>query len=71
MSAPRRGEVWLTGFDPIEGHGQAGRRPALVLSVDGFNASPAGLVTVLPVTGTLRPRIPSRVRSRCAHPRAV
>ena len=54
MSAPRRGEVWLVGFDPTKGHEQAGVRPALVLSVDGFNASPAGLVTVLPLTSKAR-----------------
>jgi mRNA interferase MazF len=56
--------VWLASFDPVEGHEQAGTRPALVLSVDGFNASPAGLVTVLPITGTPRPLIPSRVEVR-------
>jgi mRNA interferase MazF len=56
----RRGEVWLVDFSPVEGHEQAGRRPALVLSVDGFNASAAELVTVLPITSkarTLRTRI--------------
>ena len=53
MSA-RRGEVWLADFDPVEGHEQAGRRPALVLSADGFNASPAELVTVLPITSKAR-----------------
>ncbi len=37
-------------FDPVEGHEQAGRRPALILSVDIFNASAADLVTVLPIT---------------------
>jgi len=64
MSAPRRGEAWLANFDPVEGHEQAGRRPALVLSVDAFNASPAGLVTVLPITGTTRLQLPSRVEVR-------
>ena len=53
MSA-RRGEVWLVALDPVEGHEQAGRRPALVLSVDAFNASPAELVTVLPITSKAR-----------------
>ena len=53
MSA-RRGEVWLVNLDPVEGHEQAGRRPALVLSVDDFNANPAGLVTVLPITTDAR-----------------
>jgi mRNA-degrading endonuclease toxin of MazEF toxin-antitoxin module len=46
--------VWLVELDPVEGHEQAGRRPALVLSVDAFNASPAELVTVLPITSKVR-----------------
>jgi mRNA interferase MazF len=50
----RRGEVWLVSLDPVEGHEQAGRRPALILSVDVFNASPAELVTVLPITSKKR-----------------
>ena len=63
MSA-RRGEIWLAGFDPVQGHEQAGRRPALVLSVDEFNASGAELVTVLPITSKHRPGIPSRIEIR-------
>jgi mRNA interferase MazF len=46
--------VWLVELDPVEGHEQAGRRPALVLSVDAFNASLAELVTVLPITSKVR-----------------
>src|SRR2546423_15498707 len=53
MSA-KRGEVWLVSLDPVEGREQAGRRPALVLSVDSFNASPAELVAVLPITSKQR-----------------
>lgn len=53
-NSPRRGEVWLADLDPVEGHEQAGRRPVLVLSVDTFNASPAELVTVLPITSKPR-----------------
>jgi mRNA interferase MazF len=60
MSA-RRGELWWVNLDPVQGHEQAGRRPALVLSVDAFNASGAELVTVLPVTTKARPGIPSRI----------
>ncbi len=55
MSAPLRGEVWLINLDPTKGHEQSGVRPALVLSVDSFNASAAGLVTVLPITS--KPRV--------------
>jgi mRNA interferase MazF len=49
-TSPARGEVWMVDFDPIRGHEQAGRRPALVVSVDAFNNSPAELVVVLPLT---------------------
>jgi mRNA interferase MazF len=37
-------------LDPAKGREQAGKRPALVLSVDIFNHGPADLVVVLPIT---------------------
>ncbi len=40
----RRGEIWLVGLDPAEGHEQKGRRPVLIVSPDAFN-----LVTKVPV----------------------
>jgi len=58
-----RGEVWLVQLDPTRGREQAGVRPALVLSVDGFNSSLAELVAVLPITSkprALRTRIEIR-----------
>jgi len=61
VSTPARGEVWLAGLNPTRGREQAGRRPVLVVSDDAFNAGPADLVIVLPITSTLRP-IPSQVR---------
>ena len=33
----RRGEIWIVGLDPSEGHEQKGRRPVLVLSPEAFN----------------------------------
>ena len=54
ISPPSRGEVWLLDLNPIRGHEQAGQRPALVVSVDLFNHGPAGLATVLPLTGRQR-----------------
>lgn len=51
---PQRGEIWLADFNPTRGREQAGCRPALVLSVDRFNAGPADLVIALPVTKTIR-----------------
>jgi mRNA interferase MazF len=56
----RRGEVWFADLDPVRGHGQAGRRPVLVVSSERFNASRAGRVVVLPLTRTDR-GIPSHV----------
>jgi mRNA interferase MazF len=49
-SLASRGDVWLVNLDPILGREQAGTRPALVFSVDGFNHGPADLVIVLPIT---------------------
>lgn len=50
MAAPLRGEIWLVNLDPVQGHEQGGKRPALVVSDDTFNQGPAGLVLVVPVT---------------------
>jgi len=47
---PSRGEIWLVDLNPVRGHEQAGKRPALIVSVDLFNSGPAGLVVILPVT---------------------
>jgi mRNA interferase MazF len=51
---PLRGEVWDLDLNPIVGREQAGFRPALVLSVDLFNAGAAELVVVVPITRTER-----------------
>jgi mRNA interferase MazF len=50
MPRPVRGEIWMIDLDPTRGHEQAGHRPGLVISADAFNAGPAGLVIVLPLT---------------------
>jgi mRNA interferase MazF len=54
MAEPRRGEIWLADLHPARGREQAGRRPVLVLSADFFNAGPADLIVVLPLTSTQR-----------------
>jgi mRNA interferase MazF len=51
---PSRGDVVMVNLDPTIGHEQGGQRPALVVSADAMNRSPAGLVTVAPITGTDR-----------------
>jgi mRNA-degrading endonuclease toxin of MazEF toxin-antitoxin module len=45
----RRGEIWLVGLDPAEGHEQKGRRPVLVISPDAFNRV-TKVPVVLPIT---------------------
>jgi len=49
-ASPERGEVWDVEFSPAVGRERSGRRPALIVSVDGFNAGPADLVIALPIT---------------------
>jgi mRNA interferase MazF len=53
-NSPARDEVWIVDLDPAVGHEQGGVRPALVVSHDQFNRSPAGLVIIAPITGTDR-----------------
>ncbi|MBM4041597.1 MAG: mRNA-degrading endonuclease [Planctomycetes bacterium] len=57
---PRKGDFIALTFDPQSGHEQKGRRPALVVSNDLFNAR-TGLALVCPITNTDR-RIPFHIR---------
>src|SRR5215470_2125522 len=50
MADPLRAEVWSADLDPTRGREQAGKRPVLVVSTDGFNHSPADLAVILPIT---------------------
>ena len=50
MTTPLRGEVWLVDLNPTRGREQAGKRPVLVVSTNGFNKSPADLVVIAPIT---------------------
>jgi mRNA interferase MazF len=50
MADPLRGEIWMVSLDPTTGHEPAGTRPALVVSTNPFNSSPADLVIVLPLS---------------------
>ncbi len=50
----QRGEIWLVDFGDPVGHEQAGRRPAVVISANPLNESPAGVVVVIPTTTTYR-----------------
>jgi len=45
----RRGEIWLVGLDPAEGHEQKGRRPVLIVSPEAFNRA-TRVPVVLPIT---------------------
>ena len=45
----KRGEIWLVGLDPTEGHEQKGRRPVLIVSPEKFNRV-TRVPVVLPIT---------------------
>jgi len=50
---PKRGDaVWIT-FNPQAGHEQAGRRPAVVLSPEAYNAK-VGLAILCPITNQIK-----------------
>jgi mRNA interferase MazF len=61
MQKPSRGDVWFVELDPTRGREQAGRRPALIVSVNQFNYGPAELVVVIPIT-TRDKKIPFHVK---------
>jgi mRNA interferase MazF len=50
---PDRGDIIRVTFDPVTGHEQAGRRPALVISPAAYNGL-VGLALVCPITGTAK-----------------
>jgi mRNA interferase MazF len=51
----RQREIWFVDLNPISGREQAGRRPALVVSVDQLGTGPSDLCIVVPLTTTQRP----------------
>lgn len=50
---PDRGDVVWLDFNPVRGHEQEGRRPAMILSAKGYNAK-SGLALVCPVTSHVK-----------------
>jgi mRNA interferase MazF len=55
VNEARQGEVWFVDLHPTRGREQAGRRPALVVSVDQLGTGPSELAIVVPLTRTARP----------------
>jgi mRNA interferase MazF len=51
---PAAGDLIWTDFDPNRGRGQAGKRPALVISSEVFTRN-TGLAVVCPITSRVRP----------------
>jgi len=50
---PGRGDIVWLDFNPVRGHEQGGRRPALVLSTREYNAI-AKLAIVCPITSQIK-----------------
>lgn len=61
MNDPKRGDIWFVNFNPTKGREQRGDRPALIVSADRLNSSPAELVIAVPLTTTERSAIPWHV----------
>jgi mRNA interferase MazF len=53
MYLPKRRDLIWIDFDPQAGHEQMGKRPALVVSHDGFNQK-MGFAFVCPISNTQR-----------------
>jgi mRNA-degrading endonuclease toxin of MazEF toxin-antitoxin module len=45
----KRGDIWLVGLDPAQGHEQKGHRPVLIVSPDAFNRV-TKVPVVIPIT---------------------
>ena len=60
MTTPARGDIWLIDFGSPIGREQAGVRPAVVISSNLLNESPAGVLIVIPCTTTQRD-LPSHI----------
>lgn len=52
---PRRGDVFMTTFDPVRGSEQGGTRPALIVSADSINRA-SRLFVVVAVTSAFKSR---------------
>lgn len=50
---PDRGDVIRISFNPQQGHEQAGRRPAVVLSPQAYNGK-VGLAVLCPITNQIK-----------------
>jgi mRNA interferase MazF len=61
-----RGEVRLVNFDPVTGAEASKRRPAVIVSNDGANATAArlgrGVITVVPVSSNVHRVYPFQVK---------
>ena len=74
-----QGDIVLIDLDPNKGHGQAGKRPALVISNDTFN-NRCNVVIICPITSTgnkfpLHVPLDKRTRTKgmilCEHVRSL
>lgn len=50
---PNQGDIFYADFDPVIGHEQGGRRPAIVISNGKYNKK-TGLCIVSPITSAIK-----------------
>jgi len=52
VNAAHQGEVWFVDLEPTRVREQAGRRPAVAVSVDQLGGGPSDLAIIVPLTST-------------------
>lgn len=50
---PKRGDIVWVDFNPVKGHEQAGKRPAIIVSPEAYNKK-SGLVLICPITSQIK-----------------
>jgi mRNA interferase MazF len=68
-ASPRRGDIYWVDFSPSRGSEQAGRRPAVVISLDSFNAR-MPVVVVSAMTTKIKPAMQVAVTLPAGRPLA-
>ena len=52
MYIPQQGDIVFVNFSPKSGHEQAGRRPGVIVSCNGFQDNVRGFAILCPITNT-------------------
>ncbi|QNQ81103.1 type II toxin-antitoxin system PemK/MazF family toxin [Lactobacillus sp. PV034] len=54
MNYLEKGDLILVNLNPVKGHEQAGMRPAMIVSNNGFNKMCNGMYKIVPITSKIK-----------------